>query len=285
MAKDDDHPRLPPTEATIKVLFALSGNRCAFPGCSHSLVNDSGQVVSQVAHIKGVKPKAARFDPDADAEDLRQPENLVILCYEHHIASDDATIYTVERMREIKRAHEARFGGVVTGLRGSVEDATKATAVKVPETLDAYARANDLDVAGDAEHLQSFRRELVSFLNIATRLTPDIRTVWSAIVDRGTESGESVFEVTLPELEQVLNLRANELGDLLSVLTRYELVEIFDDESREGYFSSVLWVSTRPTRDDRGQPTPFLSDLRHVARSLGTPIATLVVDLDWSSFA
>lgn len=279
------NPRLAPTEATIKVLFALSGNRCAFPGCAHSLVNESGQVVSQISHIKGVKPNAARFDADADAEELRQPENLVILCYEHHIATDDVTIYTVEKMRGIKRAHEARFGGVVTGLRGTVEDATKTTVVKVPDTLVAYARVNHLDLGHEEEHVRDFRRELVSFLDVATKLTPDIRSVWSTIVDRGSEAGESIFELTLPELEQVLALRPEALGGLLSVLTRYDLVQVYDDDGREGYHSSVLWVSTRPTRDERDRPTPFLSDMRHVARALGTPIATLIVDLDWSSFA
>lgn len=84
MATSNDlNPRFAPTASTIKVLFALSGNRCAFPGCAHSLVNDSGQIVAQVAHIKGVKPKAARFDPDADSEELRQPENLIILRLSH----------------------------------------------------------------------------------------------------------------------------------------------------------------------------------------------------------
>jgi len=280
----DDHPRLAPTEATIKVLFALSGNRCAFPGCSHSLVNDSGQVISQVAHINGVRPNAARFDPNADPKELRQPENLLILCYEHHITTDDVSIYAVERMREIKRVHEARFGGIVSGLRGTVEDATKATVVRVPDSLAAYARVNDLHESADQAHLQSFRSELVAFLEVATKLTPDIRTVLSVVIDRGDEDGESVFELTLPELEQVLAITPDALGGLLSVLTRYDLVQIYDDEEREGYHSSVLWVATRPTKDERGRPTPFLSDMRHVARKLGTPIATLVVDLDWSSF-
>lgn len=211
---------------------------------------------------------------------MRQP----LLCYEHHIVTDDVRIYTVERMREIKRIHENRFGGVVTGLRGTVNDATKATVVKVPASLGAYARVNDLDLSKDEEHLRSFRRGLVSFLEIATKLTPDIRTVWSTIIDRGTEHRESVFELTMPELEQVLALPSDALGGLLSVLTRYDLVIVYEDDGREAYSSSVLWVATRPACDDCDQPTPFLSDMRHVARALETPISTLVVDLDWSSF-
>ena len=282
MDSDEPNPRLAPTETTIKVLFALSGNRCAFPGCSHSLVNDSGQVVSQVAHIKGVKPKAARFDPLADAEDLRQPENLLILCYAHHRETDDEAIFTVARMREMKATHERRFGGVVSGLRAELTDLTAGAVVRFPSTLAAYARINEFDLTDDADVIESVRSELVALIDRLSALTPDLRSVYSLVIERGTPDGDSVFEVTTTELEQILALSAAQLGELLGVLTRHEFVYV-EPNDREGYYDSVVWVTTRAPRDSQRFASPILSDVRHVASELDVPVGRLIVDLDWSA--
>ena len=40
-----------PTIKVIKRLFACCSNRCAFPGCEVPIVEDSGIVTGQVAHI------------------------------------------------------------------------------------------------------------------------------------------------------------------------------------------------------------------------------------------
>ena len=281
--KYEEHPRLPPTEATIKVLFALSGNRCAFPGCSHSLVNDNGTVVSQIAHIKGVRPKAARFDPDAEPEVLRQPENLLILCYEHHVTTDDESIFTVQRMRDMKEVHEKRFGGVISGLRAELSDLTAGTIVRFPSTLTSYARVNDFDIDADAGFLADVRQELLALIDRLTVLTPDLRSVFSLVIERGTPTGDSLFEATTTELEQVLGLTTPQLGQLLGVLTRHELLHVGPEE-REGYYDSVVWVTTRAPRDSQRFASPILSDIRHVAEQLGVSVRRLLVDLDWSPF-
>ena len=51
-----------PSQATIKRLFAHSGNRCAFPRCMEVLVEE-GTVVGKVCHIKAANPKGPRYDP------------------------------------------------------------------------------------------------------------------------------------------------------------------------------------------------------------------------------
>ena len=50
-----------PAVKTIKRLFALSSNRCAFHGCSTPLIDPtSGSILGVVCHIKGDKPTAIR---------------------------------------------------------------------------------------------------------------------------------------------------------------------------------------------------------------------------------
>jgi len=99
-----------PSRPTVKRLFAVSGNRCAFPKCSTQLVDkQSGSVVGEMCHIKGEKPGAARYDSNQSNEERHNFENLILLCNVHHkIVDDDEVAYTVERLRQMKLDHESR---------------------------------------------------------------------------------------------------------------------------------------------------------------------------------
>jgi hypothetical protein len=102
-----------PSEKTIKRLFATYGNQCAFPKCSTPLVDTrSGTVLGEICHIKGRKPGAARYDSTQTDEERHDFENLIMLCGTHHkFIDDDEVAYTVERLQELKRAHEAMHAG------------------------------------------------------------------------------------------------------------------------------------------------------------------------------
>ena len=68
-----------PTEATLKKLVAVSGNRCAFPKCSTPLVDpQSGSIVGEVCHIKGEKPGAARYDSNQSNKERHGFDNLIV---------------------------------------------------------------------------------------------------------------------------------------------------------------------------------------------------------------
>jgi hypothetical protein len=95
-----------PTPATIKRLFATSGNQCAFPNCRNSLVEGT-KVTGRICHIKGRRPGAARYDPEQPDEQRRAFDNLLLMCPIHHDVIDaDPESYTVARLAEIKSAHE-----------------------------------------------------------------------------------------------------------------------------------------------------------------------------------
>jgi hypothetical protein len=97
-----------PSEATIKKLFAVSGNRCAFPACSNTLVDaSSGTVTGHVCHIKARRLDGPRYDASQSDVDRHAFDNLVLLCPIHHsIVDADVTAYTVERLRVMKADHE-----------------------------------------------------------------------------------------------------------------------------------------------------------------------------------
>jgi len=101
--------RLDVKESTLKKLFALSGNLCALPGCTHPVVNEHGDLIGEVCHIEAAEKGGSRYNPDQSDEDRRRFENLLILCPTHHKTTDNVEQYPVEPMRQIKREHEDRF--------------------------------------------------------------------------------------------------------------------------------------------------------------------------------
>lgn len=100
-----------PSLPTIKRLFSVSGNRCAFPGCHMPLIDTiSGKVIGQICHIKARRPGEARYDPTLVGKALHAFENLILLCPTHHkIVDKDEKTYPVERMLAIKAMHEEKF--------------------------------------------------------------------------------------------------------------------------------------------------------------------------------
>ena len=101
--------RLPVKESTLKKLFALSGNECAFPGCPQPVVNEHGDLIGEVCHIEAANEDGQRYNPEQSDEDRRGFENILILCPTHHATTDNVDVYPVERMRQMKREHEGRF--------------------------------------------------------------------------------------------------------------------------------------------------------------------------------
>lgn len=96
-----------PSEQTVRRLFALSANRCAFHNCTTPLVHPSGTITGEICHIKAKKPSGARFDPKQSDEERHAFENLVLLCSAHHkIVDDQPGTYTVDLLQDIKKMHE-----------------------------------------------------------------------------------------------------------------------------------------------------------------------------------
>ena len=99
--------RLAPTLKTLKALFARSGNQCAFPSCDQALVNHKKQFIGQLCHIEAARLGGSRYNKRQTDEERRAYENLLLLCYPHHIETNDGDEYPVEKLRNIKQIHEA----------------------------------------------------------------------------------------------------------------------------------------------------------------------------------
>jgi hypothetical protein len=100
------------TDLTLKTLFSLAGNECAFPGCTAPVFDTThGVLTGQICHIKGKSKNGPRYDPNQTEEERNGYPNLLVMCAAHNkIIDDEATRdqFSVELLTEFKKTHEGR---------------------------------------------------------------------------------------------------------------------------------------------------------------------------------
>jgi|GEM_PF-500621 len=107
------------SQLTIKRLYGLSRNNCAFPGCPVELLSSEDETnFSNICHIEDANPslhKSDRYNPDMTDDQRRDFKNLLLLCPNHHIETNDIEKYTVKVLRDMKRNHESQTKQKLTG--------------------------------------------------------------------------------------------------------------------------------------------------------------------------
>jgi hypothetical protein len=101
--------RIKPSEQTIKKLFALCGNICAFPSCEQNIFDEHDNLIGEICHIEAANPEGERYNPTQSDQERASFENLILLCANHHKVTNDVSIYTVESLKAMKKSHEDRF--------------------------------------------------------------------------------------------------------------------------------------------------------------------------------
>lgn len=100
------------TLKTHKLLWARSGNMCAFPDCKKQLVidetsTDDPAIIGEEAHIVARKEDGPRGKHELEISKRDKYDNLILLCSIHHKTIDDQeNEYTVSKLHEYKTNHE-----------------------------------------------------------------------------------------------------------------------------------------------------------------------------------
>ena len=103
------------TPADRALLWAVSGSLCCFPDCGVKCVeqandNDRSVIIGHIAHIEANSDSGPRANPNLSQQERNSYENLILLCPTHHVLVDaQASTYTVEMLRTLKTAQEARY--------------------------------------------------------------------------------------------------------------------------------------------------------------------------------
>jgi hypothetical protein len=102
-----------PSAVTIKRLFAVSGNRCAFPGCQIPISDEeNATIIGEICHIEADKPGGERYNPMQSDKERQAFENLILMCANHHkVIDSNPESYMIEGLKEIKTHHEERNAG------------------------------------------------------------------------------------------------------------------------------------------------------------------------------
>lgn len=94
----------------MRLLYAHSGNRCAYPDCTNPIFEDDGQLTGECCHIKAYSPGGPRYDASQTDEERNGVDNLMLMCSRHHaIVDKNEEKYMVEVLQDYKHQHEERY--------------------------------------------------------------------------------------------------------------------------------------------------------------------------------
>ncbi|MBX7135802.1 MAG: hypothetical protein K1X67_24305 [Fimbriimonadaceae bacterium] len=265
--------RLAPTRDTLRELYLKSGNRCAFPGCKKSLFNIKGVFVGQICHIEAAEPGGERFNKKQTNEQRRAPANLVLMCYDHHVETDDVDKFPVSAMVRIKTDHEKKFSDVVGTMLMTVTDHTTLTTALVPNnltTINAVLKWGNSD-----EELGESLAELSKLIDKISKVPIPSRALFSILVKRG-EKGRfgADLECSIAEIKQATNLSNNDLRECFSILDNTGLT--FDNDVND---FGVQMVGIAEAKSG----WPVWSDLKKFCKKKDLDISLMIEGLDFSS--
>lgn len=241
MKKGDDKPIRKRNYLTVeRELWVLSGNECAHEGCSSRMVTESGAYVGEIAHIRGVGRSSARHDPTMTNDDLRDKSNLILLCHEHHVETDDVSRYPVERMRRMKRKHESRFRKAFAEFAAQFTDYTDAVHATHCETLTRWRELFGLTGEDfDEGYVQLEKERINTLADKLASLTIEARSAISFVVRYGiTDFLQDGFTFPLSEMARRTRVSKGKIREIFYELDRLNFGHIslgseFDGEPPE----------------------------------------------------
>ena len=143
------------SQRTIKILFGLSGNQCAHPHCTNTVIEPAtaqsdAAVIAQICHIYAISEKGPRGKPGLTQEELNLPSNLILLCRDHHAVVDTQhETYPAERLQKWKNEHEAPMQRGIASSRarlqpdilGHAQFPTGLVDTKIEEEIDQLRKS------------------------------------------------------------------------------------------------------------------------------------------------
>lgn len=189
-------------------MLALSGNQCSFPNCTHPILNEKHKLVAQLCHIEAAEKGGERFNENSNDEERRGYDNLLFLCYRHHVETDDTFEYTVPIMKEMKSNHEARFMGKEISISDEVMYAMNDDIIAYWKSVE-YSHKYDNTLPEDIKFNIDFDASLQDLIKNYYKL---IKFVTDAF-DRLKYSDEQLSD-DLYELFKRLNIEIEPLNKL-----------------------------------------------------------------------
>ena len=273
--------RLQPTRETLRKLFLFSGNLCAFPDCHELMMDAEGRFIGQVCHIEAAEPGGERFNPNSSNEERREFDNLMLMCYKHHVETNDTSRFTVTRLKEIKATHEGRFSDPAQAILLTIKDWTRVRGMTRPSNLRRFSEVLELDL--DDEQLAEMVVELNTYLNKFCKVPDRTRKFLGEVARRAkymltshaAESDHSGTRLLASDIVGALRIGPQTLRTEIASLEAYAL----------GYLDHVF-ISGRDEHAVRlyslGSGWEPWIELVEFCDRAGVELDLLVIDLDFA---
>ena len=195
---------------TLRVLYAHSHNKCAFPNCSSPIFEDDGTYTGICCHIESYSPNGPRYNNLTTVEEKNSYDNLILLCSRHHTIIDaNMETYSVEALVEMKNNHKEKLT-----VKYRLLDAEMLNKMLL-QLESFYARLKNIDDIYDHDHKMTICTSLNTIENIKV-VESLIEELFSVCEDL-----KSSDEKIIIDLEKLL-LRINVDKSLLDKVPYYE---------------------------------------------------------------
>jgi hypothetical protein len=280
----DKAKRLTPKSDVLRELFLKSGNLCAFPDCSRLMLNETGNFVGQLCHIEAAEEGGERFNKDMTDEQRRAVSNLVLMCYDHHVDTNDVEAFPVLRMQQIKADHERRFSHPDRAILSSLKD---HTTLEEPTDAANLRRINRvLDWQHDDEMLQGLKDDLTKYLERFARVPIEIRKFVGEVAMRTRRIRDlpavqkdgrySCPTIRLDDLQQAFQIDEEQMRRFENQLDSYGLgcMSLIAD----GYDREFLGLKLRGTEND----WCLWEDLAEFCEKVSESIEAFSIEMDFA---
>jgi hypothetical protein len=188
------------SEKTKRIVWTKAAGRCAI--CREVLYEGhvSGSdthMLGEVAHIVADKGDGPRGASPLPPDERDHESNLLLLClYHHKIIDDDTTAFTIERLQEIKAAHETWLNAQLVLEKAWQTKLHNLYYINVPRLNLLAASAGvslNLDSYGEIEALHELgwelNRLLAGFENLLSKVELKAIEITAALKDPGKARG------------------------------------------------------------------------------------------------
>lgn len=248
------------------------------PDCDGLIIDSTGVVLGHVCHIEAAMPDGARFNINMTNEQRRAGTNLVLMCGGHHAQIDSKQYekeYDLERVRKIKRNHEASFKGIGDSLRKSFRSAySDATDRLNPTGSGLCKRLEQIlpDCIVDEDDAKIRAKQLGEYTERMRKVPEPERDFMLVVIRRAAklDSANSVL-VHVDDVKNALGIPVTRMKSLGKAMERHDVGDI-DLYSTNGEDEPHVYV-----RD----PSDYVSwfDIVRFSDKSGTALEDFVIRL------
>lgn len=272
------------TKEVLRELFAKSGNMCAWPGCSQIMITAEGKFIGQICHIEGVKGERSRNNMSNN--DRAAVSNLMLLCYPHHVETNDESLWTVELLKKMKQEHETLFTDPETALYNAYVDRSARKALNRAITAKRFS-----EVVGwptEPIHLQETTDEInaifekVEKLDIQTRLfiVAVARRAWRVRETANVSTRSGHLLLRWDDFTDTTGSADDEVKKRIEALEAHHLGS-YDDDTMEvaGRPVYAIMLYRAPTSQ-----ADYWLPIAEFCEKANEPLEEIIVNLDLSRF-